>query len=114
MLPENNTYRLVNRAEFLRFFDEAKVYKLSHCTIFRINNTVGHYRLGITLKAKGSSVERNRVKRTIRASFHSLKGLLGSYDYNVVIPAYKKIDRHYTKGLRVDLVEKWPERHLKI
>lgn len=113
MLRVNNSHRLVNRIEFLRFFDGAEVFRLNHCTIFKIKNDVGHYRLGITLKAKGTSVERNRVKRTIRASFTTLKGLLGSYDYNVVIPAYKKLDRHYTKGLRVDLVEAWPSRHLK-
>ena len=113
VFPENNTHRLIHRAEFLRFFEGAEVFKLGSCTIFCIPNTVGHYRLGITLKAKGTSVERNRVKRTIRASFNSLQALLGSKDYNVLITAYKKMDRHYTKGLRIDLVEKWPSRHLK-
>jgi ribonuclease P protein component len=59
--------------------------------IFRVPNDLGHFRLGITLKARGSSIERNRVKRQIRESFRTQAAILGSYDYNVVISGSKKM-----------------------
>ncbi len=83
--------RLHFRWEFLKFFDRSDVLRLSECTLFRIPNDTGHFRLGITLKARGSSLERNRLKRQIRESFRNLAPLLGSFDYNVVVPATKKI-----------------------
>lgn len=59
--------------------------------VFRIPNEQGEFRLGITLKARGTSVERNRVKRAIREGFRINADALGGFDYNVVIPASKKI-----------------------
>lgn len=58
-------------------------------------NELGHFRLGITLKARGSSIERNRVKRQVRESFRIHAEILGSFDYNVVIPGSKKIAHPY-------------------
>ncbi len=75
------------------------MYRLRECTIFRIPNDLGHYRLGITLKARGTSVERNRVKRQIRESFRIQSEILGSFDYNVVIAAQKKLARPYPERL---------------
>jgi ribonuclease P protein component len=75
------------------------VYRLRECTVFRVPNEVGHFRLGITLKARGSSVERNRVKRQIRESFRIQADVLGSFDYNVVIAAQKKIAYPYPERL---------------
>ena len=67
--------------------------------MFRVKNDLGHFRLGITLKARGSSVNRNRVKRQIRESFRTHAEILGSYDYNVVIPAAKKLVHPFPKKL---------------
>lgn len=67
------------------------MFRLRECTIFRIKNDLGHFRLGITLKARGTSVQRNKVKRQIRESFRTQRAILGSYDYNVVIPASKRL-----------------------
>ena len=75
------------------------MYRLRECTIFRIPNELGHYRLGITMKAKGSSVERNRVKRQIRESFRIQSSVLGGFDYNVVIAANKKMAHPYPERL---------------
>jgi ribonuclease P protein component len=55
--------------------------------------------LGITLKARGTSIERNRVKRQIRESFRKMAPLLGSYDYNVVVPGTKKMAHPYHRKL---------------
>lgn len=85
--------------EYRRFFDRSQVIRLSECTIFRIPNELGHFRLGITLKARGMSVERNRVKRQIRESFRARVTDLGSYDYNVVISGAKKMAHPYPKKL---------------
>jgi len=80
------SHRLHHPWQYRCFFKKNKVFRLSFCTIYRIPNELSHYRLGITLKAKGSSVERNQVKRQIREFFRNHAELLGSYDYNVVIP----------------------------
>lgn len=85
--------------EYRRFFNNSKVIRLSECTIFRIPNELGHFRLGITLKARGSSVERNHVKRQIREGFRVNADALGSYDYNVVISGAKKMAFPYPKKL---------------
>lgn len=64
-----------------------------------MKNTEGHFRLGITLKARGSSVQRNRVKRQIREAFRKHAVHLGSYDYNVVIPLSKKLAHPFAEKL---------------
>lgn len=91
--------RLHYRRQFLPFFDGAEVFRLSQCVVFRIPNDLGHFRLGITLKARGSSVERNRTKRQVRESMRRLGVDLGSYDYNVVIPGHRKLSRPYPERL---------------
>jgi ribonuclease P protein component len=75
------------------------VFRLRECTIFRISNKLKHFRLGITLKARGSSIDRNRVKRQIRESFRTQAEILGGYDYNVVIPGTKKLTHVYAEKL---------------
>jgi ribonuclease P protein component len=63
--------------------------------IFRVPNELGHFRVGITMKARGMSVERNRVKRQIREVFRVTQDALGSYDYNVVVPGSRKMAHPY-------------------
>lgn len=87
------------RHEFLRFFGKSEVFRLRECIIFRIPNELGHFRLGITLKARGSSLERNRAKRQVRESMRNLAPLLGDFDYNVVIPATKKLEFPFHRKL---------------
>lgn len=79
--------------------------RLKECAIFRIVNTQGHFRLGVTIKTKCNSVERNRVKRILRECFRHLKDRLGSYDYNVVISGGRKIDFEYARRLRIAVNE---------
>jgi ribonuclease P protein component len=67
--------------------------------IFRIPNDLDHFRLGITLKARGTSVGRNRVKRQVRENVRRHAARLGSYDYNVVIPATRKLSYDYAERL---------------
>ena len=75
------------------------MFRLSECTVFRVPNDLGHFRLGITLKARGSSVERNKVKRQIREGFRTHAEILGSFDYNVVISGSKKMAHPYPRKL---------------
>lgn len=91
--------------EYRQFFDQSKVFRSSECILFRIPNQLGHFRLGITLKARGTSVERNRVKRQLREFFRTHGYLIGSFDYNVVIPKTKKMTYLYANRLRVCLRE---------
>jgi ribonuclease P protein component len=53
----------------------------------------------MTFKARGTSLYRNRVKRLIREAFRKAADQLGAFDYNVVIPASKKLDRSFTERL---------------
>ena len=73
--------------------------RFTECIAFRIPNNLNHYRLGITLKARGISVERNRIKRQIRESFRKQAQALGNFDYNVVVPVYKKLDYLFSRRL---------------
>jgi ribonuclease P protein component len=75
------------------------VFRLRECVVFRIPNDREHFRLGITLKARGRSVDRNRVKRRIREAFRALADRLGAHDYNVVVPASKKMIFPYPEKL---------------
>jgi len=59
--------------------------------LFRIKNDLGHFRLGITLKARGTSIQRNHVKRAIRENMRRHAEILDTYDYNVVVPGTKKM-----------------------
>lgn len=73
-----------------------------------MKNDVGYFRLGITLKARGSSLDRNRVKRQIRESIRHLGQDLGNYDYNVVIPGVKKLGWPYPQKLAQSLRKDLP------
>ncbi|MGK5083628.1 ribonuclease P protein component [Bdellovibrionota bacterium FG-1] len=81
--------------EYRLFFAKNQVIRLSECTVFRIPNKLGHFRLGVTLKARGNSVERNRTKRQIRENFRVNADVLGSFDYNVVVPGSRKMTHPY-------------------
>lgn len=48
------------------------------------------------------------MKRRIRESMRTQAPLLGSYDYNVVIPASKKLVRPYPEKLARCLMEELP------
>lgn len=82
--------------------------RLRECAIFRLPNELGYFRLGVTIKTKCNSVERNRVKRTIREAFRKMKTPLGSYDYNVVISGGRRLDYEYARRLRHTLEEEFP------
>lgn len=100
-------YRLHATWEYQRFFQGSDVLRLKECAIFRIPNTFGHFRLGVTIKTKCNSIERNRVKRALRESFRHLKDRLGSYDYNVVISGGRNLDFEYARRLRRSVLEEF-------
>jgi ribonuclease P protein component len=77
--------RLHHPSDFKKFFHEPKVFRLGWVTVFRVPNTEGWFRLGLTFKTRASGVSRSRVKRLIREAFRMEAPRLGSYDYNVVI-----------------------------
>jgi ribonuclease P protein component len=91
--------RLHHNWQYRRFFNQSELFKLSECLVFRIPNELGHFRLGITLKARGTSLDRNRVKRQIRENMRQIAELLGAFDYNVVVPQSKKMVRPYPEKL---------------
>jgi len=100
--------RLRYRWEFKRFFGRSQAFRLKECVIFRVPNDLDHFRLGITLKARGSSVDRNRVKRQIREIFRNHAPILGNFDYNVVVPATRKLTHPYSLRLAEELKKELP------
>ncbi|MGK5089710.1 ribonuclease P protein component [Bdellovibrionota bacterium FG-2] len=98
--------------QFRAFFSNSSVFRLRACTVFRLANDVDHFRLGITLKARGSSVERNRLKRQVRESMRKLAPHLGSFDYNVVIPGGKPMSYLFSKQISVCLADEFKRKLL--
>ncbi len=105
-------FRLHHPWEYLKFFQNSEVLRLSECVVFRIPNGFGHFRLGITVKAKVNSVQRNKLKRTLREAFRQSKDCLGSFDYNVVIPSSKKVGHRYYARLQSCLTKELPRAAL--
>ncbi len=101
-------FRLHYPWEYRRFFQNSQVIRLPECILFRIPNQYGHFRLGLTVKARVNSVQRNQIRRTLREAFRHHKADLGAFDYNVVIPSSKKVDHLYIKRLRACLGRELP------
>jgi ribonuclease P protein component len=101
-------HRLHYPWQYRRFFQGSEALRFGLCTVFRIKNELGHYRLGITLKARGRSVDRNRVKRQIRESFRKHAEALNGYDYNVVISAGRKLEHPFPARLGQVLRQELP------
>jgi ribonuclease P protein component len=93
------SHRLHQRSDFLRFFEGSTVARLKDCIIFRVPNSAGHFRLGLTFKIRCQSVERNALRRRIREAFRRLGPGLGSYDYNVVIRSWNPPMKAFARGL---------------
>ncbi len=95
--------RLHQSWQYRQFFQQSQVFRLSECVVFRIPNHLTHARLGMTIKARGLSVDRNRVKRLIREFFRHIRAQLKSYDYLIVIPWHKKLGHPYPLVLKTCL-----------
>lgn len=95
--------RVRKRREFLQFFHQSDVKKMDKCVIFRIPNTLGHARLGITVKARTNSVLRNRVKRQIREHFRLHQNEFKPADYNIVVPGHIRINYQTGRQIRSTL-----------
>lgn len=100
--------RLARSEDFKRFFDSPNCFRLGAITIFSVPNNLGHFRLGFTLKAKGTSVERSKIKRLVREEMRKVGPSLGAMDYNVVIPGdrlKKKLSREYQSEVKKALAK---------
>ena len=99
--------RVRTRGEYLNFFKGSQVKRLGECILFRVSNTVGNDRLGITIKARVNSVYRNKVKRQIRESFRLNRIGLAAHDYNVVVPNTIRVDYRSIKRIRKLMDSVW-------
>jgi ribonuclease P protein component len=60
------------------------------------------------MKARGSSVDRNKTKRRVREAFRRLAEQLGSFDYNVVVPGSRKLTHPYPRKLYAAITKELP------
>jgi ribonuclease P protein component len=99
--------RVRKRREYLNFFHQSDVKRLDSCIIFRIPNQKNQARLGITVKARTSSVYRNDIKRQIREVFRHAREHLQNFDYNIVIPSQVRITHVTASKVRKNLESIW-------
>ncbi|MBN22105.1 MAG: ribonuclease P protein component [Bdellovibrionaceae bacterium] len=92
--------RLHHKKEYLTFFRSEQVYRLKSCVIFRVRNSYGHFRLGMSVTSKFGSVKRNQVKRVVREAFRLAGHELGSYDYHVVVSKKRNLEYPYLSSLK--------------
>lgn len=100
--------RLHHSYEYRRFLKGARCFRLRDCLIFQIPNQLGRPRLGITLKVRARSIDRNRTKRAIREAFRHHFGSLGNHDYNVVVGGKRTLAHPFAKTLGVLLDHELP------
>ncbi len=77
-------YKLLNNAQFSAVFGHRKSTHGRYFSVHTLNNELGHARLGLAVSKRVSkkAVQRNRIKRQIKASFR-----LHSVDFGVELPA---------------------------
>ena len=99
----SRSFRLTERSQFVRLFDNPNVYRAKTFQAFWKSNQKNTARLGITIKGRLSSVWRMRVKRVIREWFRLVKDKVGQNDLNVVIRVPQKLDMTYIDNLKEQL-----------
>lgn len=95
--------RVRKRREYLQFFHQSDVKRMESCVIFRIPNSFGHARLGVTVKARTNSVLRNKIKRQIREHFRLYQDSFKPADYNIVVPGHVRVNFQTGKRVRSNL-----------
>ena len=80
--PRNR--RLHASWEYKNFFGPNHKRRFGPFVVYRIPNTLGYSRLGITVRGAKTAVIRNLFKRWTREMFRKHKDLLGSFDFNAV------------------------------
>ncbi len=77
--------RLTKRSDYLRFYKGAQRWRGQSFSVFRIPNSEGVFRFGMTIKTKGGGIVRNRTRRKIRELVRTHQHQLQGYDYNFVL-----------------------------
>jgi len=84
--------RLTRQREFDHVFSTGRRMKIRGLTIIRLENDLGHPRLGISIGRKfGNAVERNRTKRKIREAFRLTQHQLASCDF-ICVPYRRAVE----------------------
>jgi ribonuclease P protein component len=96
---------MTERPQFVRLFDNPKVYRARTFQAFWKQNDKAHARLGITIKGRLSSIWRTRIKRIIREWFRSRQESLPSIDLNIVIKVPAELNLVFVDSLKRDLVQ---------
>lgn len=99
--------RLLRPAEFQRVFQGGCKSGDGQLLVIARRNECGYARLGlaISLKATGTAVVRNRIKRVVRESFRHHRATLGNLDF--VVTGRAGLARKTNQELRTALTKHW-------
>lgn len=91
--------RIRSKKDYLGFFKKPKVFKCPEFYLYQVKSRSDKARLGITIKPKASSINRNKIKRMIREHFRLNMKAQGTFDYNFVILKDIKVNAQYISAL---------------
>lgn len=90
-------YRIKNNKEFQQVFKQGESFANRQLVIYFLEKPEQeHFRIGLSVGTKiGNAVTRNRIKRYLRESFHSLKGKIKPTLDIVIIARQPTKDMNY-------------------
>lgn len=107
--------RLISASDYKNVFDKSQL-KVSNRAflVLACTNNSQEPRLGLVIAKKNvnKAVQRNRLKRLIRASFRTQKGLLENLD--LVVLARKDADKLEGRAVALQLTQLWQDLAKKI
>lgn len=79
-------YRLLKREQFLQVQSSPHRVVSRHLVVLYLKNSLGHVRVGFTVSKKhGKAVQRNRLKRVLRAAVRQLMPQLHLRELDMVV-----------------------------
>jgi ribonuclease P protein component len=81
----NRKFRMLKHSDFGVLRQSPQILRLGGLVFFYKPNEYSYHRLGITIKGRCTSVERSRLKRSIREWFRCLEYSQSTYDINLFI-----------------------------
>ena len=97
--------RIKKYSEFQKVIQEGEVKKTSFFVSYRLQNSLGYSRFGISVPKKtGNAVVRNKVKRQVRAAISQLTNFEESVDIVIIVRKNYQIDNFLNTKLEIQQI----------